>query len=111
MLVLSDQEMTALRDLSLRQRRKKLKQLFLNQINKVNQEEDEFIEFFDRSFDAAMNLPSMNDKEILRLCRIAYYKQTEVISTDEYERCQQEQTWSGRSLYLCASLERLADVV
>ena len=111
MLVLSNQEMAALRELSLKQRRTTLKKLFLNQIDKVDPEDGKLIEFFDRCFDAAMKLPSMNDKEILRLCWIAYYQQTEVISTDEYERCQQEQKWPGRSLYLRATLERLAEVV
>ena len=111
MIVLSNREMQAFRALSLKQRRKKLKRLFLNEIGKADEIEEHLIEFFDRGFDAAMKLLSMNDKEILRLCWIAYYKRTEVISTAEYERCQQEQKWSGRSLYLCATLERLAKTV
>ncbi len=105
MFVLNDREIDGLRNLAQLKRKRRLRQDFLHEFGGGDIPESQLSAFFDNSFDTIITLPSVRDDELLNLCRIGYKKRQLIENLDEFKRCQKEQKWPGRALFLSAALE------
>ena len=108
MLVMSNDEMNKLQSLGRNKRREKLRKIFLSECYDIDIKQEALEDFYNQGFDAAITLPSIQDKELLNLCRIGLIKRAHVKGLNEFERCQNEERWSGRSLYLSYRVEVLS---
>ncbi|OKH86233.1 hypothetical protein LF95_23700 [Thalassospira sp. TSL5-1] len=108
-MLLNVKELDGLKNSAQSSRKRKLKAIFLAEVAGVPSQENAPEVFFDRNFDTALKLPSLRDDELLDLCQIAYFQQVDLEDLAAYQRCEKEQKWPARALYLSAELEAVKE--
>ncbi|PKR51859.1 hypothetical protein [Thalassospira marina] len=108
-MLLNSQELQSLKNSAETSRKLRLKAIFLGEIATASFEDFPPAQFFERNFEAALMLPSIRDDELLDLCQIAYLQQCDLFDLAAFQRCQSEQKWPARALYLSAVLEKVKE--
>lgn len=107
MVLLSKDESEGLRNLARLKRKQRLRHEFMSEIYDGSVAQEQARAFFDDAFETIFTLPTVRDDELLMLCRIGYHKRQRVRVLSEFIRCEREQKWPGRALFLQASCEKL----
>ena len=109
MMLLKSKELDGLKSSAQSSRKRRLKAVFVAQLATGASGDMSAASFFDRNFETALTLPSLRDDELLDLCQIAYFQQLDLDDLPAYQRCQKEQKWPARALYLSAVLETVKE--